>query len=172
MRLPPAEPFATLPLAVGPRERASDLATQVIGRVRAWSTRRKQVTLLAAVLALLVLVLWAFLPSAQSVLAISLQHNFRAGAISVWVDDRLVLEENLVHDEVHRLPFAAPRYVGRFSESVILRAGERSIRVRVNSPDAGFDEVRELSGTFPKDGDRSLSINCDAKRNSLTLSLR
>jgi hypothetical protein len=73
---------------------------------------------------------------------------------------------------VHRLPFIAPRYVGRFSESVIIRAGERSIRVRVNSPDAGFDEVRELRGTFPKDGDRALSINCDAKKNSLTLSLR
>ena len=172
MRLPTAEPSATLPVAVGPRERASDLAKQVVGHVRAWSKRRKQVTLLAAVLALLVLVLWAFLPSPQSVMAIALQHNFRAGAISVWVDDRLVLEENLVHDEVHRLPFTAPRYVGRFSESVILRAGVRSIRVRVNSPDAGFDEVRELSGTFPKDGDRSLSINCDAKRNSLTLSLR
>jgi hypothetical protein len=161
-----------LPLAVGPRTRASDLATHVIGRVRAWSTRRKQVALLIAALALLVLVLWVFLPSAQSVLAISLQHNFRAGAVSVWVDDRLVLEDNLVADEVHRLPFTAPRYVGRFSQSVIIRAGERSIRVRVNSPDTGFDEVRELSGTFPKDADRSLSIVCDAKRNSLTLSLR
>jgi serine/threonine protein kinase len=172
MRLPPTESSATLPLRVGPRERASDLATNLLGRIRAWSTRRKQVALLVAALALLVLVLWAFLPSAQSVLAISLQHNFRAGAVSVWVDDRLVLEENLVHDEVRRVPFSAPRYVGRFSQSVIIRAGERSIRVRVNSPDAGYDEVRDLRGTFPKDGDRALSIVCDAKRNSLTLSLR
>jgi predicted Ser/Thr protein kinase len=172
MRLPPAEPAATLRLAVGPRERASDLVTNLLGRVRTWSTRRKQVALLAAALVLLVLVLWAFLPSAQSVLAISLQHNFRAGAVSIWVDDRLVLEENLVADEVHRLPFAAPRYVGRFSQSVIIRAGDHSIRVRVNSPDSGFDEVRELNGTFLKDGDRALSVVCDAKRNSLTLSLR
>ena len=172
MRLLPPEPSATLPRSAGPRERASDLATSLLGRVRTWSTRRKQVALLVAVLALLALVLWAFLPAAQSVLAISLQHNFRAGAVSVWVDDRLVLEENLVHDEVRRVPFSAPRYVGRFSASVMIRAGERTIRVRVNSPDASYDEVRELSGTFPKDGDRALSVLCDTRKNSLTLSLR
>ncbi len=172
MRLPPAEPSATLPMPLGPRERASDLATNLLGRVRTWSTRRKQVALLVAALALLALVLWAFLPSAQSVLAISLQHNFRAGAVSVWVDDRLVLEENLVHDEVRRIPFSAPRYVGRFSASVMIRAGERSIRVRVSSPDASYDEVRGLRGAFPKDGNRALSVNCDTKKNSLTLTLR
>ncbi len=173
VRMPPARNEAIIvPAAASTHERASDLAPGLLDRWRARLNRRAQTALFVATLALLLLVIWALLPAPQSTVVISLQHNFRAGAVSIWVDDRLLLKENLVHDEVHRSLLGTPRYVGRFSYSLRLRAGDRAIRVQVTSSDPDSDESRELRGTFEKDGERTLSINCDAKRNSLTLSLR
>ncbi|MCL5289120.1 MAG: serine/threonine protein kinase [Acidobacteria bacterium] len=188
VRLPSAEPLATLPLAPGPRERASDVASKLFGRWQGLNMRVRpipyvtahlrglqrpaQIAELIAVLAVIAFIGWLFSPSPQSTMAVLLQHNFRVAAVSIWVDDDLVLKENLVHDEVHRSLLGATRYVGRYSGSVHLRAGDRAIRVQVTSTDPAFDETRDLRGTFAKDAERTLSISCDARRNSLTLSLR
>ncbi len=189
VKLPSAElPAAPTPAAAHVRERASDLASNFFGRWRAWNARGRplphfaagvknlsrpvQVTFAVAALALMVLAIWALVPSPQSRMVVLLQHNFKAGTLSVWVDDDLVLKDDLVFDEVHRLPFGAPRYVGRFSQSVPLRAGARVVRVRITSSDPDFDESRDVDGDFPADGQRTLSINCDSKKQSLQLSLR
>jgi hypothetical protein len=182
------QPVASLPTASPFRERATDAASKLFGRWQGLNLRVRpirhltahvrglqrpaQIIELLAVIAVIAFIGWILSPSPKSKVTVLLQHNFRAGAVSIWVDDDLILKENLVHDEVHRLPLAAPRYVGRFSQSVLIRAGERTIRVQVTSSDPPFDETRELRGTFPKDGESELSVSCDTKKNSLALSLR
>ncbi len=186
--LPSSEqPVAPPSAAVRYRERASDFASHIFGRVQVWNARARplprfaagikslprvaQAGVALAALAMLLLIAWTLAPSPPSRMVVLLQHNFRAGTLSVWVDDSLVLDDKLVYDETRRLPFG-PRYVGRFSQSVPLRAGTRDVRVRITSSDGDFDETRNVSGDFPKDGQRTLSISCDTRRQSLQLSLR
>jgi serine/threonine protein kinase len=186
--LPPTEqPAAPPSTAASPRDRATDFAAGLFS-VRAWTTRLRSLPQLAsrvknlsrpaqagvalAALGVLALVLWALMPAPQSRMVVLLQHNFKSGTLAVWVDDKLVLDDKLIYDEQRRVPFGGSRYVGRFSESVPLRAGDRAVRVRITSTDADFDESRNVTGDFPKDGQRTLSITCDAKKQSLQLSLR
>jgi hypothetical protein len=184
--LPSAGQPAAPPSAAAYRDRATDLAAGLFS-VRAWTTRVRSLPQMAArvktlsrpaqagaalaALVVIALVVWALLPAPRSRMVILLQHNFRAGTLSIWVDDKLLLEDKLVYDEVSRAPFTA-RYRGRFSGSVPLRAGARVVRVRVTSSDPAFDQTRNLTGDFPKDGQRTLSISCDSKKQSLQLSLR
>jgi eukaryotic-like serine/threonine-protein kinase len=164
------------------RERSSDLAASLSARLRKQIadgttkfktlSRLAQTAAAAVALALLALAVWTLIPSPQSRMLVLLQHNLKSGNLSVWVDDKLVVKESLVYDEIRRFPFSSSRYVGRFSQNVPLRAGARNIRVQVASSDPEFNETRKLDGDFPENGQLTLSINCDSKRQSLQVSLR
>jgi serine/threonine-protein kinase len=180
--LPSQAPEASVPL----RTRATDLeAAQpelsvapatAAASPRRWPAGRKLLFAALAVLGLAALILVSrgartIVPGPQAALLVTLQHNFSTGSITVWSDDEQILSESLVADETHQTA-SGVRYVGRFAQHVQLAPGSRTLRVRIASPEAGFEQTRQLTGSFSANAERTLAITCDARRGTMQVLLR
>jgi hypothetical protein len=99
-------------------------------------------------------------PPAQ--VAFALEHPFRSGRLTVWVDERSVLEEPL-ESQVRKRLFVFKSRRGSESATVSVPPGTHSIRVQVQG-DAGVVLNRRVRATFRSGESRRLSARVDGKQ--------
>lgn len=83
---------------------------------------------------------------AVSYLRFSCLHDFRGADFTVWVDGSVFLVGKL----------GGRRH--EFNQTVRVPAGDRTVRVRVVSPDDGYDQMSKISGDLPGGGERTLRV--------------
>jgi serine/threonine-protein kinase len=89
-------------------------------------------------------------------LEIVFQHSLRTGTIKVWVDDDLVIEDELEARVIKKI-LGIKRRKGRFEATVDVPPGEREIKVQVQS--GNFWGARRIRGTFTSGETRTLEVN-------------
>jgi len=85
-------------------------------------------------------------PFATSYLRFSCLHDFRSADFTVWVDGSVFL--------VGKLGGRRREY----NQTVRVPAGERTVRVRVVSPQDGYDQMSKITGDLPGGGERTLRV--------------
>ena len=83
---------------------------------------------------------------ATSYLRFSCLHDFRSADFTVWVDGSVFL--------VGKLGGRRREY----NQTVRVPAGERTVRVRVVSPQDGYDQMSKITGDLPGGGERTLRV--------------
>jgi len=83
---------------------------------------------------------------ATSYLRFSCLHDFRSADFTVWVDGSVFL--------VGKLGGRRREY----NQTVRVPAGERTVRVRVVSPQDGYDQMSKITGELPGGGERTLRV--------------
>jgi tRNA A-37 threonylcarbamoyl transferase component Bud32 len=86
-------------------------------------------------------------------LEITVQHSLKTGVMKVWVDDRLVLQEEL-EGRVSKKILSYREHKGSLKQTVDVLAGERTVRVEVEGD--GFTGSRRIKGTFASGETRRL----------------
>jgi serine/threonine protein kinase len=108
---------------------------------------------------------------ATTELDLEIEHPFTEARASIWLDSQLVYTQVLHADlKNHMLIFRRAR--GHESHKVELRSGRHQVRVRVQSPNAAYDQSRTLAVNFVPKSERTLRVNCDKKHNLLQLTLQ
>ncbi len=160
------KPARTLPM-VTPEARS----TRPWGRIVDFAKRLPRELQIAIVIGIVFLVFFAFRTS-EPVQAASLHikclHGFRAAELSVWVDDDLAYTRTLTGGVKKRLG-VFETVQGSFSETIRVPAGRHVVRVRVSSPDEGYDQTKEIDGELVQDGRRTLDISFAGRSNDLYL---
>ena len=83
---------------------------------------------------------------AVSYLRFSCLHDFRGADFTVWVDGSIFLVGKL----------GGRRH--EFNQTVRVPAGDRTVRVRVVSPEDGYDQMSKISGDLPGGAERTLRV--------------
>ena len=83
---------------------------------------------------------------AVSYLRFSCLHDFRGADFTVWVDGSVFLVGKL----------GGRRH--EFNQTVRVPAGDRTVRVRVVSPEDGYDQMSKISGDLPGGAERTLRV--------------
>jgi serine/threonine-protein kinase len=89
-------------------------------------------------------------------LEIAFQHSLRTGTIKVWVDDELVVEEEL-ESRVTKKILVIKRRKGRFETTLDVPPGEHVIKVQVEG--GGFSGLSRIRGSFSSGETRRLEVN-------------
>jgi hypothetical protein len=111
----------------------------------AWTAERRAVLGLAALAALAVAVGVAVSGWGRASVVLNLEHSLRSGVVKVFVDDRLVLEEELESWVKDDLVIVKTRK-GRLTQTFRVPAGERILRLEVEGD--GFRGSRTIDGRF------------------------
>jgi hypothetical protein len=99
-------------------------------------------------------------------LRIDFEHPLTSGTLRIWIDDQVVVQEELESHETTGIPgFRLPK--GRFDREMVVRPGEHKVRVQVHWDDN--DREESLSGGFPSGSARLLQINLGRVRKGLSL---
>jgi hypothetical protein len=108
-------------------------------------------------------------PAASS-LELAVQHQFREATLSLWVDDTLALTRPLRGgSQKHLAVFRSVR--GNASETVQLRAGPHTLRLRAQSADQSVDLSKTISAEFANGDDKTLHVTFDKHNTTMQLSL-
>src|SRR3984893_15119290 len=108
-------------------------------------------------------------PAASS-LELAVQHQFREATLSLWVDDTLALTRPLRGgSQKHLVVFRSVR--GNASETVQLRAGPHTLRLRAQSADQSVDLSKTISAEFANGDDKTLHVTFDKHNTTMQLSL-
>ena len=108
-------------------------------------------------------------PAASS-LELAVQHQFREATLSLWVDDTLALTRPLRGgSQKHLAVFKSVR--GNASETVQLRAGPHTLRLRAQSADQSVDLSKTISAEFANGDDKTLHVTFDKHNTTMQLSL-
>ncbi len=160
------KPARTLPI-VTPEARL----TRPWGRIADFAKRLPREVQIAIAIGVVFLVFFAFRtsePVQAASLYIKCQHGFRAAELSVWVDDDLAYTRTLTGGVKKRLG-VFETVQGSFSETIRVPAGKHVVRVRVSSPDEGYEQTKEIEGELVQDGRRTLDISFAGRSNDLYL---
>ncbi len=160
------KPAGTFPM-VTPEARLPRLR----GRILDFAMRLPREAHIAIAIGVIFLVFFAFRSSAPvqaATLHIKCQHNFRAAELSVWVDDDLAYNGGLTGAVKKRLG-VFETVQGSFSETVRVAAGKHVVRVRVSSPDEGYEQTKEIEGELILGSRRTLEISFAGRSNDLYL---
>jgi len=93
----------------------------------------------------------------SATLKVQMQHSFRSGQVSVWVDGDLACTEQITGEQRRRFGLLPAGIAGNFSRILPVSAGPHMIRVRVTS-DQGYDNSGSLSGDFPEGSQVQLQV--------------
>jgi hypothetical protein len=89
-------------------------------------------------------------------LEVVFQHTLRSGTIKIWVDDDLVIDEEL-ESRVTRKILGIKRRKGRFETSLSVSPGEHVIKVQVEGD--GFSRASRVRGSFESGETRRLEVD-------------
>jgi len=105
-------------------------------------------------------------PNASSTLDLEIDHPFKDGKISVWVDGKLEYTHALHGAEKkHLLVFHKAR--GRLSQKLAIHPGPRRVRVQAQSQAEDYDQGREVTCSFSPGKQRTLRISFDGPHEGL-----
>src|SRR6266478_23418 len=101
-------------------------------------------------------------------LHLRLQHDFRNGQVSVWVDDDLAYSGKITGSTKKRFGLIPTDSVqGNLSQIIPVRSGQHSIRLRIEPDDSPIQED-SISGDFSIHTERDLAVA--AKHGGLSIS--
>ena len=109
----------------------------------------------------------AVAPAATAKLQVQILHHFSAGKASIWLDDKVVFEQDLQGD-TQRHPLFRTVEMNQIA-SFQLTAGKHSLQVRVVSPSNTYDQIETLDATLAPGSEHVLQINCDKRKMQVTL---
>ena len=98
--------------------------------------------------------------AASSTLQLEIKHHFAQGRLSVWVDGKLVRKASFHGESKKRLVL----FRGNPTEELVslpIAVGEHDVRVRVEVPAAGYDQLATITASFTANGKTTLHVNCD-----------
>jgi hypothetical protein len=105
---------------------------------------------------------------AEGSLLVEIDHPFREGDASVWLDDLLVYDEALRSE--NRPLFFKKKALS--AHQLPVSSGKHTVRVRVASPAGKYDASQTLAWTVTAGQQSVLTVHCDKGRNLLTTSLK
>ena len=108
--------------------------------------------------------------AAQAKLDVEVQHAFSKASISVWLDRKLICQQDL-HGETKRRALFFKKAGGTESIELTVPAGEHWIVVQVKSAAAGYDQSKKIIESFDSKGKNILHVHCDEAKHSLELAL-
>jgi len=107
----------------------------------------------------------------KSMLDLEVEHSFKDGEISVWMDGKLAYTHPLqTEGKKHLLSFHKAR--GRLSQKLFVSAGEHRVEVRAQSDSAGYDERKQVSCNLQAGSAKRLRISFDGPGEGLHLALK
>jgi len=107
----------------------------------------------------------------KSMLDLEVEHSFKDGKISVWMDGKLAYTHPLqTEGKKHLLSFHKAR--GRLSQKLFVSAGEHRVEVRAQSDSAGYDERKQVSCNLQAGSAKRLRISFDGPGEGLHLALK
>jgi serine/threonine protein kinase len=109
----------------------------------------------------------AVAPAATAKVQVQILHHFSAGKASIWLDDKVVFEQDLQGD-TQRHPLFRTVEMNQIA-SFELTAGKHSLQVRVVSPLNTYDQIETLDATLAPGSEHVLQINCDKRKMQVTL---
>jgi hypothetical protein len=98
---------------------------------------------------------------------IEILHHFSEGHASVWVDDRLVLDEPLHRDD-HRHPIFRGVEMNEVT-NLQFSVGKHNLHVRVETPNNSYDQSETIAANLTSSREHVLLVNCDKHKMQLTL---
>jgi hypothetical protein len=134
---------------IGRRGAAALAVLLAVGLVLSFVTRHPGVLRLPGVLPAL---------SAPGHLEIAVEHPFRTGNLRVWVDDDLVVEEELT-GRLTKKVLSFRLHKGSLTQVLDVAPGEHVVRVEIEG--AGFQSTRRIRGTFKGGETRQLEATVD-----------
>ncbi|HEY4054233.1 MAG TPA: serine/threonine-protein kinase [Terriglobales bacterium] len=93
---------------------------------------------------------------------VEILHHFSAGKASVWIDDRLVIDQDL-HGDVERHPVFRALEINQIA-NVEFAPGKHTLQVRVVAPSSDYDQTEKIDVDFSVGAPRALLVNCDKKK--------
>jgi len=109
-------------------------------------------------------------PAAKAMLGVLIDHQFSAGSITFWVDDKFV-HRQILHGEPKRRLVVFRGVHGADSSAMQVPAGHHEIRLRVTSTD-GFDVTNSVVGDLPANKTALLLVRCDKSGKKVDLKLQ
>jgi hypothetical protein len=108
--------------------------------------------------------------AAASSLELAVQHQFREATLSLWVDDTLALTRPLRGgSQKHLVVFTSVH--GNASETLRLKAGSHTLRLRAQSADQSVDLSKTISAEFVNGDDKTLHVTFDKHNTTMQVSL-
>jgi serine/threonine-protein kinase len=110
-------------------------------------------------------------PPARSVpLLVAVEHKFDHADLKVWVDDELVLRQDLQAGNKKRFgPFG--RAAAKVSRTAHIAAGKHELRVNVRTASGDYDQSHSVKGTFKNALQRTLNVSF-GKNNEMKVTLK
>jgi len=110
-------------------------------------------------------------PSARSVpLLVAVEHKFDHADLRVWVDDHLVLRQDLEAGNKKRFG-AFGRAAAKISRTTNIAAGKHDLRVNVRTANGDYDQSHSVKGTFNNATRRTLNVSF-GKNNEMKVTLK
>ncbi|MCZ6753469.1 MAG: hypothetical protein O7E51_16780 [Acidobacteria bacterium] len=131
-------------------------------------------TRIATAIGILLLAFIAFQPWKPAQLAtlhINSQHKFSVAELSVWIDNDLTYNGELTGAVKTRWGIFSS-VQGSFAEIVQVPVGRRTVQVRVDSPDEGYNQTTQIEGEFIQGAEKTLDIIFAGGDKDLSLVLR
>lgn len=100
-------------------------------------------------------------------LRVEILHHFESAKASVWIDDQLVLDQDLQGND-QRHPFLRAVEMNQTS-SLEFAPGKHSLQVHVIAAGADFDQSQKLEATLSPGAQHILLINCDKRTIQVSL---
>jgi serine/threonine-protein kinase len=107
------------------------------------------------------------IPAEIAKLQVDIQHHFNAGKASIWLDDRLIFDQNLRGaDQRHPLLRAVEvDQVTNFQ----FAPGKHWVQVRILSPANNYDQIETVDTDLAAGSEHVLYVNCDKRKMQVTL---
>src|SRR5581483_6504366 len=96
---------------------------------------------------------------------VEIQHHFGHAHASIWLDDNLVLDQDLHgSDEKHLLRAVEVEQV----TAVQFAPGKHWIQVRVVSPAGKYDQIETIDANLAPGSEHALSVRCEKHKMQLS----
>lgn len=136
-------------------------AVRLFRRSRDWVVRLSptaRVMFGLLLFAALLIALHAALSAKDASLRVTVQHGFRSGDISVWIDGDLAYSGKLTGSAKKKFGLIAGSVQGNLAEILPLSAGIHQIRVQIRS-DGGSSQQNTVAADFAANTERKLAVS-------------
>jgi len=144
--------------AIGIAEACARVVQQIPSKAR--------LALLAGFVVLIGLAVYTVFFSGSAALNVVCHHSFRAAELSVYLDGRLVYEDEITGSTKKRYGVLDKRVEGRFSKSLKVSPGDHVAQVHLKSAD-GFEQTKSCGVSLRPGNDATILINAQHSGMSL-----
>ena len=106
-------------------------------------------------------------PAPTAKVQLEIQHHFNDAKASLWLDDKLILDENLRGGDQRHL-LLRPVEVNQVT-NFQFAAGKHSLQIRVLSTKNNYDQIETLDVDLTAGSERVLYVNCGKRKMQVTM---